>query len=129
MVPTSTQDCSSLLSQNCPKTRNVDLLGVIASSESRCPKLLKTLKTDDAGWSRWNGRFYAQGRCATRLRYAPTAKHFDCTPGSQNTSCVPQSVEMRRIGESAAQPASAPDRLPDLMKPALPEIEATTATL
>jgi len=42
-------------------------------SESRFPKLLKTLKVDETDWGRWKGSVFAQGRCATRLRYAPTA--------------------------------------------------------
>src|ERR1700730_14385702 len=45
-------------------------------SESRFPKLLKTLKDDETRESRWKGKFFAQGRCATRLRYAPTSNHL-----------------------------------------------------
>jgi hypothetical protein len=42
------------LSQNCLKTPSVDALGHLFLSESRFPKLLKTLKDDETRWSRWN---------------------------------------------------------------------------
>ena len=35
---------------------------------------MKTSKVGATGKSRWKGGFYAQGRCATRLRYAPTRR-------------------------------------------------------
>ncbi len=41
-------------------------------SESRFPDLLETLVVRRKGWSGWSRGLCAQGRRATRLRYAPT---------------------------------------------------------
>ncbi len=40
----------------------------IAVSEGRFPKLLKILKADHTGWSRWKERFFAKGRCADSFK-------------------------------------------------------------
>lgn len=56
------------LSQNCRKTVSVDPLEERASSESRFPNSLKTLKAGSRGWNRWKQGFYAQGRCAMGSR-------------------------------------------------------------
>ena len=40
------------------------------------PKLLKTLKREMNLTKLWSGPSCAQGRCATRLRYAPTMRRF-----------------------------------------------------
>ena len=41
-------------------------------SESRFPKLLKVKENRKKRWKDWKSGSRAQGRCATRLRYAPT---------------------------------------------------------
>ena len=70
------------LSQNCSKTSSVEATWVDCRAKSRFPKLLERLKKDETDWSNWKGLSRAQGRCATRLRYAPTIpallilKHF-----------------------------------------------------
>src|SRR5579864_3582333 len=48
-------------------------------SESRFPKLLKVKENRKRKWKEWNSRPRAQGRCATRLRYAPTLNGSDST--------------------------------------------------
>jgi hypothetical protein len=41
-------------------------------SESRFPKLLNVKENRKKEWKDWKSGSRAQGRCATRLRYAPT---------------------------------------------------------
>jgi hypothetical protein len=52
-------------------------------AKAECPKLLKTETIDLKEWRRWTSIAFAQGRCATRLRYAPTPKILNLTAVSQ----------------------------------------------
>jgi hypothetical protein len=39
------------------------------------PQVVENAENECSGWNAWKGRLFARGRYATRLRYAPTAKH------------------------------------------------------
>jgi len=41
-------------------------------NEEQIPQMIENNKNQGARWTRWKDFFCAQGRCATRLRYAPT---------------------------------------------------------
>ena len=56
-------------------------------SESRFPKLLKVKENRKKKWKEWKSEAGAQGRCATRLRYAPTFYAFDSKPLSLAMQC------------------------------------------
>ena len=43
-------------------------------NEEQIPQIVVNNRNHDARWTLWKELFCAQGRCATRLRYAPTLK-------------------------------------------------------
>src|SRR6185437_13421299 len=47
---------------------------VVCRAKSRFPRLLERLRKRETEWSDWKEASRAQGRCATRLRYAPTSE-------------------------------------------------------
>jgi hypothetical protein len=63
--------------QNRDKTVPVEPTWVAFERKSRFPKLLKNLKVEINERKLWSGLLCAQGRCATRLRYAPTLYYAD----------------------------------------------------
>jgi hypothetical protein len=63
---------ASFLYQNRIKILSETAIAVICRAKSRFPKPMKRLKNSETEWKPWKGRRRAQGRCATRLRYAPT---------------------------------------------------------
>jgi len=63
---------ASALYQNRIKTLSETAIGVVCRAKSRFPRLLERLRKRETEWTVWNGTSRAQGRCATRLRYAPT---------------------------------------------------------
>jgi len=63
--------------QNRIKTPSVAALWVVRRAKSRFPKLLERQRKPEKEWITWKGISRAQGRCATRLRYAPTFYLFD----------------------------------------------------
>jgi hypothetical protein len=44
----------------------------LALNEEQIPQIVVNNRNHDARWTLWKELFCAQGRCATRLRYAPT---------------------------------------------------------
>jgi len=68
-------------------------------SESRLPDLLETLVVRRNGWSCWSRVLCAQGRRATRLRYAPTLALTDFS-AVRNFLRAPQAQMFSRPGES-----------------------------
>ena len=58
--------------QNCIKRPSETGIGVVRRAKSRFPRLLERLRKRETEWTVWKGTSRAQGRCATRLRYAPT---------------------------------------------------------
>jgi hypothetical protein len=74
------------LYQNRIKTLSETTIGVVARAKSRFPRLLERLRKRETEWTDWEETSRAQGRCATRLRYAPTCaaplslEHCENTP-------------------------------------------------
>jgi hypothetical protein len=66
----------------CPKTvpklQVLNCLGLHFERE-QIPQTVENTESPWNGWSYWKGGHFAQGRCATRLRYAPTLKPSDFT--------------------------------------------------
>jgi hypothetical protein len=58
--------------QNRIKSLSNMTIGVVRRAKSRFPRLLERLKKLETEWKVWKEASRAQGRCATRLRYAPT---------------------------------------------------------
>jgi hypothetical protein len=60
---------------HCPRTvpKPLVLTGLELSLERKqMPQVVENVENECSGCNGWKGRFFAQGRCATRLRYAPT---------------------------------------------------------
>jgi hypothetical protein len=67
---TSTQ--SVLACTNRARMSEIQAIWVNFERESRFPKLLKIIETKVGNGAVWTESLCAHGRCATRLRYAPT---------------------------------------------------------
>src|SRR6266478_10061393 len=78
-------------------------------AKSRFPDLLETLVVRRKGWSGWSRGLCAQGRRATRLRYAPTCEtlilaYFLDFPTHQSRTCLDHPRRTAPLWRSVAHP-------------------------
>jgi hypothetical protein len=69
--PSRAQDDSGYCCRTVPELQS--LTGLELSLERKqMPQVVENVENECSGCNRWKERLFAQGRCATRLRHAPT---------------------------------------------------------